>query len=165
MAQHNRNGAHGDKNETFEQSFVSLQEVVQKLSEGNLTLQEALSAFEDGMALADSCTAMLDEAELRVKQVSERALRSAAAAAGDFEAGTAEPGEDEALSFEVESFESNILFGTATIEKENGRRTSIQSNDASPMNRTQRGTSRASTYTFGKGQFPDELEPLFDEDD
>lgn len=167
MAQNNRNGAHGDKNETFEQSYISLQEVVQKLSEGNLTLQEALSAFEEGMALADSCTAMLDEAELRVKQVSERALRSAAVSAGSFEARTPEMGEAEALSFEVETFESSILFGTPASEKENRRRTRTQGSDqAAPTDGARQGTSRASTYTFSKGQLAaDELEPLFDEDD
>ena len=64
--------AHGNYSATFEQQFGRLQEVVQRLSDGNLTLQEALSAFEEGMSLADRCAQMLDEAELRVKQVSER---------------------------------------------------------------------------------------------
>jgi exodeoxyribonuclease VII small subunit len=70
----------------FEQSFARLQEVVRTLSEGSLTLQEALAAFEEGMALADRCSRMLDEAELRVRQVSERAMSAGAAALAELEA-------------------------------------------------------------------------------
>src|SRR5438105_9510019 len=65
--------------ESFEESFRRLQEVVQRLSEGSLTLQEAMAAFEEGMSLADRCATMLDEAELRVKQVSDKALRAGSA--------------------------------------------------------------------------------------
>src|SRR4051794_38525359 len=78
--------AHGDNRPSFEQNFTRLQEVVAKLSDGNLTLQEALSAYEEGMSLADRCARMLDEAELRVKQVSERALRSASSSLTDLDA-------------------------------------------------------------------------------
>ncbi len=74
--QGNRNGIHGADGATFEQSFSRLQEVVQKLSAGNLTLQEALAAFEEGMALAERCQTMLDQAQLRIKQVSAKAARS-----------------------------------------------------------------------------------------
>src|SRR5437879_4743267 len=78
MAESNNNGVHGDNNATFEQSFRRLQEVVQKLSEGNLTLEDALSSFEEGMELADRCTQMLDEAELRLERVSSQVARAAA---------------------------------------------------------------------------------------
>src|SRR5947209_19022527 len=85
MAQGNRNGLHGENGGTFEESFKRLQEVVQKLSEGNLTLQEALSAFEEGMALSDRCMKMLDTAELRLKQVSAQSTRAAAEALDQLE--------------------------------------------------------------------------------
>src|SRR5688572_33247565 len=70
-----RNGAQpdGERAGDFESSFKKLQEVVRLLSEGNLSLQESLAAFEEGMSLAERCAAMLEQAELRVKEVSERA--------------------------------------------------------------------------------------------
>ena len=79
-ANSNKVGAHGENGASFEESFTLLQEVVGKLSAGNLSLQEALGAFEQGMGLADTCARMLDEAELRVKQVSDRALHAGSAA-------------------------------------------------------------------------------------
>src|SRR5687767_10849446 len=81
----NNASAHGENGPSFEQSFGRLQEVVQKLSEGNLTLQEALSAFEEGMELAERCGRLLDEAELRVKQVSERAMLAGASSLAELD--------------------------------------------------------------------------------
>src|SRR5688572_21050968 len=97
------NGRGPHEQESFEASFKKLQEVVRLLSDGNLSLQESLAAFEEGMALSDRCGAMLEQAELRVKQVSERALRSAAgstAGAAPLEVGG--PDETEIVSFEIE---------------------------------------------------------------
>lgn len=116
MSQDRKNGsglAHGSNSATFEQQFGRLQEVVQRLSDGNLTLQEALSAFEEGMALADNCSRMLEEAELRVQQVSERAARSGTAAAAEIDlALRARPAEEEPelLTFEIETYETTVLF-------------------------------------------------------
>ena len=56
--------AHGSNGESFEESFRRLQEVVKRLSDGNLALQESLTSFEEGMRLAERCSAMLDEAAL-----------------------------------------------------------------------------------------------------
>ena len=39
-----------------------------RLEEGDLPLEESLSLFEQGLALAASCARKLDEAELRVRQ-------------------------------------------------------------------------------------------------
>jgi len=38
---------------------------------GDLTLEEALAAYEKGVRLARRCQAALDEAQLRVQQLSE----------------------------------------------------------------------------------------------
>ena len=115
MAQERKNGsglAHGSNSATFEQQFGRLQEVVQRLSDGNLTLQEALSAFEEGMSLADNCSRMLEEAELRVQQVSERAARGGSAAAAELDlALRARPADEEPelLTFEIETYETTVL--------------------------------------------------------
>ncbi len=53
----------------FEQAFRQLEEAVQTLEAGNLPLDEAVALFEKGMKLAATCTACLDAAELRLKQL------------------------------------------------------------------------------------------------
>src|SRR3954447_9325337 len=113
MAESNKNGVHGENEASFEQCFRRLQEVVQTLSEGSLTLEEVLFSFEEGMRLADTCARMLDEAELRLEKVSERVTR---AAAERVEAGAstqqARPigGGDEMLAVEVTAFEERLVF-------------------------------------------------------
>jgi exodeoxyribonuclease VII small subunit len=53
----------------FEEALAGLEEVVQRLEEGDLPLQEVLALYERGMALAGHCQALLDQAELRVTQL------------------------------------------------------------------------------------------------
>jgi len=50
----------------FEEAYRLLQEVVEQLEKGNLPLQESLALFERGTQLVRRCTAVLDEAELKV---------------------------------------------------------------------------------------------------
>ena len=58
------------ENLTFEQAFAELEETVQKLEAGGLTLEESLALFERGQALAARCNVQLDEAEIKVRQLS-----------------------------------------------------------------------------------------------
>jgi exodeoxyribonuclease VII small subunit len=55
---------------TFEQAFNELEETVRKLEAGGLTLEESLALFERGQALAARCNVQLDEAELKIRQLS-----------------------------------------------------------------------------------------------
>jgi exodeoxyribonuclease VII small subunit len=54
---------------SFEQAFAELEEVVQQLEAGDLTLDQSMALFERGMTLATQCNAQLDAAELRVRQL------------------------------------------------------------------------------------------------
>lgn len=54
---------------TFEQAFAELEETVGKLESGGLALEESLALFERGQALAAYCGKQLDEAELKIKQL------------------------------------------------------------------------------------------------
>jgi exodeoxyribonuclease VII small subunit len=54
---------------TFEQAFTELEENVRKLEAGGLTLEEGMALFERGQALAAHCSKQLDEAELKIKQI------------------------------------------------------------------------------------------------
>lgn len=52
---------------SFEAAFEALAAVVAQLEDGDLALEEALTLFERGQALAARCGQLLDEAELKVK--------------------------------------------------------------------------------------------------
>jgi len=53
----------------FEQAFAELEETVRKLEAGGLALEESLTLFERGQALAARCGTQLDQAELKVQQL------------------------------------------------------------------------------------------------
>lgn len=54
---------------TFEQAFAELEEVVARLEAGGLSLEETLSLYERGQALAAQCAALLDSAQLRLEEL------------------------------------------------------------------------------------------------
>ncbi|MGQ0601965.1 MAG: exodeoxyribonuclease VII small subunit [Anaerolineales bacterium] len=54
---------------TFEQAFAELEALVEQLEAGQLALEESLALFERGQALAARCGVLLDNAELKVKQL------------------------------------------------------------------------------------------------
>lgn len=51
---------------TFEQSITELEEIVEQLENGDVTLDESLGLFEKGIKLSKSCQKMLDTAEKKV---------------------------------------------------------------------------------------------------
>ena len=56
----------------FEDALKQLEEVVDRLEGGDsLTLEESLSAFEEGIRLTRICRKKLDDAQLRVEQLIE----------------------------------------------------------------------------------------------
>ena len=58
---------------TFEQSVTRLEEIVRQMENGDVALEEALKLFEEGTALAASCNKLLDNAELKVLQMTKGA--------------------------------------------------------------------------------------------
>jgi exodeoxyribonuclease VII small subunit len=54
---------------TFEEALAHLDETVQALEAGGLTLNEATARFEQGMKLARLCSEMLAAAELRISRI------------------------------------------------------------------------------------------------
>lgn len=61
-----------DSAESFETLFRELQATVAKLEAGDLSLDESLALFQRGMELAKKCGAILDAAELRIKELVPR---------------------------------------------------------------------------------------------
>jgi len=58
-----------DQELTFEAAFQELEETVQRLEGGELTLDEAIALFERGQTLVRLCDEKLEQAELRVNQL------------------------------------------------------------------------------------------------
>jgi exodeoxyribonuclease VII small subunit len=54
---------------SFEDSYDRLEEVIRRLEEGDLGLDESVALYEEGMRLAEHCGRKLDDAELRVTQI------------------------------------------------------------------------------------------------
>jgi exodeoxyribonuclease VII small subunit len=55
----------------YEQAFAELEQVILALENDQPTLEEALALFERGQALVKRCAGLLDEAELRVRRLSD----------------------------------------------------------------------------------------------
>ena len=56
----------------FEQSLADLQVLVERLEKGDLSLEDSLSAFEQGIGLTRDCQAALSQAEQKVQILLER---------------------------------------------------------------------------------------------
>ncbi len=52
---------------TFEESMTELEGIVTKLEVGDITLDDSLKLFEQGIKLAKNCQKKLDDAEKKVK--------------------------------------------------------------------------------------------------
>jgi len=56
---------------SFEQALQRLEEVVRELEGGDLSLEQALALFQEGVALARLCEAQLDRAEAQIEKLLE----------------------------------------------------------------------------------------------
>lgn len=56
----------------FEQSLESLQALVERLESGNMSLEESLGAFEQGVTLTRECQQALTQAEQKVALLLEQ---------------------------------------------------------------------------------------------
>lgn len=63
---------------TFEEQLTALESVVDKLERGELSLEESVRLFEEGVRLSDACKKELEEAEGRIQVLVERGGRMVA---------------------------------------------------------------------------------------
>lgn len=54
---------------TFEQALERLEEIVQKLESGNVSLDESIEIYQEGIMLSKQCSGMLQEAEGKVMAI------------------------------------------------------------------------------------------------
>lgn len=57
------------KNHTFEENMHRLEMIVRAMERGDVPLEESLKLFQEGTALIESCSKLLDEAELQVTKI------------------------------------------------------------------------------------------------
>lgn len=62
----------GQPEPTFELALQRLEEIVARLESGELTLDESLALFEEGVRLSRICGARLSEAEQKIEKLIER---------------------------------------------------------------------------------------------
>ncbi len=54
---------------SFEEAFAELEAIVQQMEDGSTALADAMALYERGIALASRCQTLLDEADVRIKQL------------------------------------------------------------------------------------------------
>ena len=57
---------------TFEDAMKRLESIAETLGEGNLSLEDSLKMFEEGMELCKFCNKKLDEAGYKVEKLMEK---------------------------------------------------------------------------------------------
>ena len=55
----------------FEQSLDELEQLVEKMEHGEMSLEDSLAAYERGVGLYRRCQTVLEQAELRVRLLSD----------------------------------------------------------------------------------------------
>jgi exodeoxyribonuclease VII small subunit len=55
----------------FEEALKKLEEIVQKLEDGNIPLEKSLELFEEGTKMAKFCSKKLEEAETKIKTLAK----------------------------------------------------------------------------------------------
>jgi len=55
-----------NKSMTFEKAMKKLEEIVQELEAGELTLEDSLKKYEEGVKLSTYCSSKLDETEKKI---------------------------------------------------------------------------------------------------
>ena len=59
------------KSQSFESNLNRLEEIVKKLEDGSVPLEESMKLFQEGAALAASCNELLDKAELEIVKLTK----------------------------------------------------------------------------------------------
>lgn len=57
--------------QTFEQSLQRLEEIVERLEQGDVSLDDSLRMYEEGIALSRACMDRLTQAEVKLKKLSK----------------------------------------------------------------------------------------------
>ena len=61
--------SNNSQSKTFEENMNRLEQIVQTIDRGDISLEESLKLFQEGTALVEHCGKLLDEAELVVTKI------------------------------------------------------------------------------------------------
>ena len=61
----------------YAQTFKELEKIIQQLESGQPSLEESLKLFERGQVLLKSCSKILDDTELRIRQLTKEDIQKA----------------------------------------------------------------------------------------
>ena len=53
----------------FESSLKKLEKIIEKLEDGEISLEDSVKSFEEGIGLVKECQKQLSQAELKVKKL------------------------------------------------------------------------------------------------
>ncbi len=65
-----------NENISFEQALKRLEEIVEILEAGNISLEESIKIYQEGIDLSKLCQEMLEEAEGKVMAIMNRGERT-----------------------------------------------------------------------------------------
>ena len=57
------------QNQTFEASMARLEQIVRAMERGDVALEESLKLFQEGTELVQTCSRLLDDAQLQIQKV------------------------------------------------------------------------------------------------
>ena len=57
------------ESKTFEASMTRLEQIVRAMERGDVPLEESLKLFQEGTELVQTCSKLLDNAQLQIKKV------------------------------------------------------------------------------------------------
>ena len=57
------------KNKSFEESMIRLEQIVRAMERGDVALEESLKLFQEGTELVRSCQQLLDNAQMQVNMI------------------------------------------------------------------------------------------------
>ena len=64
------------KNLSFEEALKELEEIVNSLERGDVSLEDAIEAYERGSMLKNQCEKRLKEAKLRIENIKDESLET-----------------------------------------------------------------------------------------
>ncbi len=56
---------------TFEEALANLEKIVKQLESGECSLEQSVSLYEEAIKLSKDCTEKLNDAKLKITQISE----------------------------------------------------------------------------------------------
>jgi exodeoxyribonuclease VII small subunit len=59
---------------SFEEAFAEIESILTRLQTGDLKLEETVTLYERGRAIGERCQTLLDQADLRVRQLSSTGM-------------------------------------------------------------------------------------------